>query len=191
MLPVNRIGNGTLFSLRVQGAAVITKITIMKTIIVSTEAKARLQEAVRNYAQPASQKYSALAEVRECIAELRSKKASYQTIRSLLHDTAGIEVSHQTIARYCREVLDMKHVRKAAKKSGASAPGKSSPTTSATKSMPDGQSSPSQSESIPPSPATPNAGTPQADLPISSESSQPRTRGPRIAHIRMLDGTTT
>lgn len=183
MLPVNRIGNGTLFSLRVQGAAVTTKITIMKTIIVSTEAKARLQEAVRNYAQPASQKYNVLAEVRECISELRSKKASYQTIRSLLHDTAGIEVSHQTIARYCREVLDMKHVRKAAKKSGASSP--------ASKSAHGGQSSPSQSESIPPSPATPNAEMPQADLPISSESSQPRTRGPRIAHIRMLDGTTT
>ncbi len=155
----------------------------MKTIIVSTEAKARLQEAVRNYAQPASQKYNVLAEVRECISELRSKKASYQTIRSLLHDTAGIEVSHQTIARYCREVLDMKHVRKAAKKSGASSP--------ASKSAHGGQSSPSQSESIPPSPATPNAEMPQADLPISSESSQPRTRGPRIAHIRMLDGTTT
>ena len=115
MLPVNRIGNGTLFSLRVQGAAVTTKTSdknqtveskIMNTTIVSAEAKARLTEAVRNYAPPASEKYRALDEVKESIIELRERKASYQTIRTILHDNAGIEVSHQTIARYCREVLD-------------------------------------------------------------------------------------
>jgi IS30 family transposase len=158
----------------------------MKTIIVSTEAKNRLQEAVRNYAQPASQKYRVLDEVRECIAELRTKKASYHTIRALLHDMAGIEVSHQTIARFCREVLDMKHVRKAAKKSGASTPGKSSHATPAAKSAPEVQSAPAKSESV-----SPTSAKPEADPPISSESSQYRTRGPRIAHIRMLDGTTT
>jgi hypothetical protein len=158
----------------------------MKTIIVSTEAKNRLQEAVRNYAQPASQKYRVLEEVRECLAELRTKKASYHAIRALLNDVAGIEVSHQTIARFCREVLDMKHVRKAAKKSSASATGKSSPITQTTKSAPEGQSSPAKSEPISPTPAAP-----EAEPPISSESSQYRTRGPRIDHIRMLDGTTT
>jgi IS30 family transposase len=150
----------------------------MKTIIVSTEAKIRLQEAVRNYSQPASQKYRVLEEVRECIAELRTKKASYHTIRALLHDMAGIEVSHQTIARFCREVLAMKHVRKAAKKSGASTP--------AAKSAPEVQSAPAKSEAV-----SPTSAKPEADPPISSESSQYRTRGPRIAHIRMLDGTTT
>jgi hypothetical protein len=55
MLPVNCIGNGTLFSLRVQGAAVTTKVPdknqtkvepkIMNTTIVSAEAKARLAPA--------------------------------------------------------------------------------------------------------------------------------------------------
>ena len=36
----------------------------------------------------------------------RPVKASYETIRAMLHENAGIEVSHQTVARYCREVLD-------------------------------------------------------------------------------------
>ena len=116
MLPVNRIGNGTLFSLRVQGAAVTTKTSdknqmvdeskIMNTTIVSAEAKARLTEAVNLYTPPAPEKYRALNEVKDSIIALRERKASYETIRAMLHENAGIEVSHQTVARYCREVLD-------------------------------------------------------------------------------------
>ena len=78
----------------------------MNATLVSPEAKARLTEAVKNYTPPAPEKYRALEEVKECIAELRNKQASYQTIRTLLHENAGIEVSSQTVARYCREVLD-------------------------------------------------------------------------------------
>src|SRR6267143_4977825 len=89
----------------------------MNPHIVSAEAKVRLQEAVRNYTPPAPEKYRALEEVKECIIELRAKKASYQTITALLHDTAGIDVSHQTVARYCREVLESKSA-KATKKIG-------------------------------------------------------------------------
>jgi IS30 family transposase len=85
---------------------------IMNESIVSAEAKARLTEAIKNYAPPAPRKYRALEEVKECIVELRKKQASYQTIRAMLHDNAGIEVSHQTIARYCREVLDAAGAKK-------------------------------------------------------------------------------
>lgn len=116
MLAVDRIGNGTLFSLRVQGAAVTTKTPeknqivdepkIMNAPIVSAEAKARLNEAVKNYAPPAPEKYRAMDEVKDSIIALRERKASYETIRAILHENAGIEVSHQTVARYCREVLD-------------------------------------------------------------------------------------
>jgi hypothetical protein len=70
MLPVNRIGNGTLFSLRAQGAAVTTKTSdknqiaddsiIMNATIVSAEAKTRLTEAVNNYTPPAPEKYRAV-----------------------------------------------------------------------------------------------------------------------------------
>ena len=116
MLPVTRIGNGTLFSLRVQGSDVTAKVPdknqtkvepkIMNTTIVSAEAKARLTEAVNLYMPPAPEKYRALNEVKDSIIALRERKASYETIRAMLHENAGIEVSHQTVARYCREVLD-------------------------------------------------------------------------------------
>ncbi|HUA37921.1 MAG TPA: hypothetical protein VMA35_05920, partial [Candidatus Sulfopaludibacter sp.] len=84
----------------------------MNTPIVSAEAKARLTEAVKNYAPPAPEKYRALQEVKECVAELRNKKASYQTIRAMLKENTGIDISHQTIARYCRERLDAPKARK-------------------------------------------------------------------------------
>jgi len=84
----------------------------MNTTIVSAEAKARLTEAVNNYTPPAPEKYRALNEVKDSIMALRERKASYQTIRAMLHENAGIEVSHQTIARYCREVLDAGKAKK-------------------------------------------------------------------------------
>ena len=84
----------------------------MNAPIVSAEAKARLTEAVKNYTPPAPEKYRALQEVKDCIDELRDKKASYQTIRAMLKENTGIEISHQTIARYCREVLDSGNAKK-------------------------------------------------------------------------------
>lgn len=102
--------------MRVQGSAVTKKVPdknqtkveqkIMNTTIVSAEAKSRLTEAVKNYTPPAPEKYRALNEVKDSIIALRERKASYETIRAILHENAGIEVSHQTVARYCREVLD-------------------------------------------------------------------------------------
>ena len=84
----------------------------MNASIVSAEAKARLTEAVNHYTPPAPEKYRALNEVKDSIIALRERKASYETIRVLLHENAGIEVSHQTVARYCREVLDSAKPRK-------------------------------------------------------------------------------
>ncbi len=78
----------------------------MNATIVSAEAKARLAEAVNHYTPPAPEKYRALNEVKDSIIALRDRQASYETIRAMLHENAGIEVSHQTVARYCREVLD-------------------------------------------------------------------------------------
>ena len=102
----------------------------MNTTIVSPEAKARLTEAVKNYTPPAPEKYRALAEVKECIVELRNKHASYQTIRTLLHENAGIEVSSQTVARYCREVLDADKPKKP-RRAAAAASEKSAPERTA------------------------------------------------------------
>ena len=84
----------------------------MNAPTVSAEAKARFAEAVKNYTPPAPEKYRALNEVKESIIALRERKASYETIRVMLHENAGIEVSHQTVARYCREVLDAARAKK-------------------------------------------------------------------------------
>ena len=140
----------------------------MNTPIISAEAKVRLQEAVRNYTPPAPEKYRALEEVKECIVELRAKKASYQTITALLHDTAGIDVSHQTVARYCREVLESKSAKTVTKiRSPRSAKPEAAPAAT------DGQSSPAQREFLP-------------QPPTSSTLHSSRPRGPRIADVRIL-----
>jgi hypothetical protein len=88
------------------------KTKIMNTPIVSAEAKARLTEAVKNYTPLAPEKYRALNEVKDSIIELRERKASYEIIRTMLHANADIEVSHQTVARYCREVLNAGKAKK-------------------------------------------------------------------------------
>jgi hypothetical protein len=87
-------------------------VKIMNTPTVSAEAKARFAEAVKCYTPPAPEKYRALNEVKESIIALRERKASYETIRAMLHENAGIEVSHQTVARYCREVLEAGKAKK-------------------------------------------------------------------------------
>jgi hypothetical protein len=84
----------------------------MNAPIVTAEAKARFAEAVKNYTPPAPEKYRVLNEVKESIIALRERKASYEIIRTLLQESAGIEVSHQTVARYCREVLDSARPKK-------------------------------------------------------------------------------
>lgn len=84
----------------------------MNAPIVSADAKARLTEAVKNYTPPTPEKYRALNEVKESIMALRERKASYETIRAMLQENAGIEVSHQTVARYCREMLDAARPKK-------------------------------------------------------------------------------
>jgi hypothetical protein len=56
----------------------------MSATIVSAEAKTRLTEAVKNYALPPTKKYRTLEEVKESIAELRKKQASYQRIDAMM-----------------------------------------------------------------------------------------------------------
>jgi len=131
----------------------------MNTTIVSAEAKARLTEAVKNYTPPPPEKYRALEEVKECVIELRNKKASYQAIRAMLHDNASIEISHQTVARYCREMLDSKVMRPKRK-------GQRSPATP-NETPPD-----TQREFLTPPP--------------SSSLRNPRRRGPHIARVEDL-----
>jgi hypothetical protein len=138
------------------------KSNIMNQPIISAEAKARLTEAVKNYIPPAPEKYRALNEVKDSIIELRERKASYQTIRTILHESAGIDVSHQTIARYCRDVLDVGNAKKPRRpKTPPTEPPASAPTE-------------------------PGAASTQTEPPSRPHIGYPRSRGPRITDSKNL-----
>ena len=68
--------------------------------------------AVRSYERRAGGKIQALMAHKKGIAELRSKQASFRTIANLLK-RAGVDVSHDTVARFCREILEQTPRRKA------------------------------------------------------------------------------
>src|SRR2546425_8569599 len=144
----------------------------MSSTIVSSEAKARLMDAVQNYTQPASEKFRVLEDVKQAIIELRKKKASYQAITTLLRDTAGIDVSHQTVARYCRKVLESKPPR-ATKRTGHPPTARPEVASVAASAEATAQSSSSQGELLP-------------QPPTGSTHHSSRSRGPRIADVRML-----
>jgi hypothetical protein len=67
--------------------------------------------AVRNYERLAGGKIQALMAHRKGIAELRGKQASFRTIANFLKQ-AGVHVSHDTVARFCHEVLKQPPSRK-------------------------------------------------------------------------------
>ena len=68
--------------------------------------------AVRSYERRAGGKIQALMPHKKGIAELRGKQASFRTIANLLK-RAGVDVSHDTVARFCREILAQTPRRKA------------------------------------------------------------------------------
>jgi hypothetical protein len=61
--------------------------------------------AVRGYERRVGGKIQALMPHKKGIAELRSKQASFRTIAHLLKQ-AGVNVSHDTVARFCHEILE-------------------------------------------------------------------------------------
>ena len=75
--------------------------------------------AVRGYERRAGGKIQALMAHKKGIAELRSKQASFRTIANLLK-RAGVDVSHDTVARFCREILEQTPRRKAPPRPAAS-----------------------------------------------------------------------
>ncbi|MGD0059310.1 MAG: hypothetical protein ABSD58_07820 [Verrucomicrobiia bacterium] len=62
--------------------------------------------AVRNFTPKLSAKFQKLLPFKDGIAELRRKGASYETITNILRDT-NVVVSHDTVTRFCREVLGL------------------------------------------------------------------------------------
>lgn len=72
--------------------------------------------AVRNYQRPVKGKCQILEAYRDGIGELRRKGASYATIARALTQ-AGVPVSHDTVARFCKTSLKEKPLRKQKRKS--------------------------------------------------------------------------
>ena len=111
----------------------------------------------------------------DSIVELRGKRASYSAIAELLQKH-GLKTSRARVAEYGRIVLDGGKSRKRRKRA-KTAPAVNTPVTP--------QSAPAATTKPVPALTAPADDAP----PPPSENSPFRSRGPRIARIRMLDGT--
>jgi hypothetical protein len=76
----------------------------MNNAATTDPATQRFADAARNFTPTASPKFLKLTPFRDGIAELRNKGASYAAIAALLR-IADVTVSHDTVARYCHDVL--------------------------------------------------------------------------------------
>ena len=75
----------------------------------------KFASAVRNYVPSTAGKLPKLLPFKEGIAELRRKRASYKTIVDILCNI-GVVVSRFTVARFCREVLELTPKRSRSRK---------------------------------------------------------------------------
>jgi hypothetical protein len=64
-----------------------------------------IELAAANYTLRCPPKYEVMMQFQESIATLRRKGASYRTITDILH-TMNVSVSLDTVARFCREVIE-------------------------------------------------------------------------------------
>ena len=131
----------------------------------------RFAEAVRNFAGVPPKRFAALLPLREGIAELRLKGASFGMIRELLA-TAGIEVCTDTVRRFHRSVIEQRGAatKKPLKRERSGAPPPPRLAASAT----------------PPSASSAATVTPLPQMNPVPAAEPPRTRGPRIADPRNL-----
>ena len=98
----------------------------------SDSRSSRFDSAVRNYSPKPPRKFQKLLPLKTGIAELRKRRASYQTITDILRDL-DISVSCDTVFRFCHEILGepKAHYRRKRKTSTPRVrqrPGKDSPT---------------------------------------------------------------
>jgi hypothetical protein len=123
-----------------------------------------LRQAIQNFTpNPRRVPFNNLIPLHDAIVELRSKNASYAIIAELLMQN-GIKTSVARVAEYGRIMLDGGKRRKRRKYVRT--------TTSAI-------------QGVPPAPQP----APQITVPTSFQPTTKQERGPRIARIRLLDGT--
>lgn len=80
-----------------------------------TEQRESFAALIREHEPLHSPKLKTLLELRDSITEARNKGASHETIRSYLHQT-GIDVSTDTVARFCHQILGERKGRKSRRK---------------------------------------------------------------------------
>ncbi len=90
---------------------------------------ALFQAKVASFETKVPQRFQALHPFKDGIAALRNKRASFRTIADLLNQL-GVEVSHNTVARFCGQVLNGKPARRPSRKQ-ASKPRKPTPDVKA------------------------------------------------------------
>ena len=135
-----------------------------------------LRKAVQEF-QPAPSRvpFHALKPYHEFIVMLRAKRASYRSVAELL-EKHGVHTSRARVAEYGRILLDGGKSRKRRKRARTALVANTPVTL--------------QSAPAVPTKPVPASTAPADDVPPPpAENSPYRSRGPRIARIRMLDGT--
>jgi len=137
---------------------------------------ATVRKAVEEFTPRRPQKFQDLLPAKDVITELRHKKASYRSIADLLTQHC-LPTSKTAIAVFCHQVLG-ENVRPRKR------PGRKRPAVPVS---PNGEGTPLES-----APAS-EVGAPAESTtnPDSNEATQTRTRGPRIAQVRMLKPQST
>jgi hypothetical protein len=137
---------------------------------------AAVRKAVEEFTPRRPQKFQDLLPAKDVITELRQKRASYRSIADLLTQHC-LPTSKTAVAGFCHQVLGegvRPRKRPGRKRPPASTPANGEATT-------------------PESAAARDSGVTVKSLPNldGGETPQARTRGPRIAQVRMLKPQTT
>jgi hypothetical protein len=135
-----------------------------------------LRKAIQEFRpNPHRVPFNNLKSFHEFIVMLRAKRASYRSVADLL-EKHGVKTSRARVAEYGRIVLDGGKSRKRRKRAK---------TASATNTLVTPASVPAAPTKPVPAPTVPAEEFP----PSPTENSSYRSRGPRIARIRMADGS--
>ncbi len=75
-----------------------------------------IEQLIVRFGPKRAGRYAALRPHAEFIGELRSNRASFDTIVAILRERHGIEVSDTTVRHFCRDVLQQSSGKRAGKK---------------------------------------------------------------------------
>lgn len=87
----------------------------MNKTIITDATKAQFDIAVRNFTPELPRKFQMLMPFKEGIAELKRRGASYAVIAEILRNI-NVAVSVDTVARFCREILELSRASRARRK---------------------------------------------------------------------------